>query len=786
MQFLHDSGNSKERRCRASPDESDEEEAVEKVALENWQLGYTLEPTDARPLAAGLGLDEGLAGLDCFALPPAADFAESAATCSTASGSSLSKLSALSFSASSSPASSSWASAREGLPGRSPWLRPKRRKTTAPQESPSLVPRELYSPVFTPLASPAAAAAGAQENREPCDRQSLLRRCLGKGRAVADALELLSLLWAAAGDAKSLSWVSQKLDWKLTCQLEDPLSVSSGALPFWATALPRLCPFLFSLQTRKNLLRCTAFGPSFAVHWAQENKVGHHLRRRQSLPTELSTAAQSDPRKLEDLLQEVSNIEDHVVKSDFWLGALQSTLLRLRRSSGRASAICTDEAEAEGDELLRQAEAAMELVAASGRLLEVQFDSETGFGSAVTRSFYVEVARALQGRAVNQRVPLWVEDDGSGGGSSASGASHHLRCRGGLLVRPLPEGPQREASCGRFRFLGMLMGRALKDGFIVPLALPEAFFARSLLGDAALLSSRALPRPGSGVVGELCGALADFASELSSGEACQHRLRASSFEQRCAWRAAEADRPDFVERFLPPANGGGSVASGGPPALSFTQYMSLVGVSFLETGLSGAELCPGGADRPVTVDNIDEFVDLASQFWGDIGVSLQLEAFRQGVDEVLPAECFSAFSASELREMFCGEDRVEWGERELLDHLHPSGGLTAHSPPYQHLVAVLLDMDQGDRSRFLDFVSSCPRFPPGGIDEFHVDVFPDSTPDNGSSGRASRQGFPRSRACANQLYLPSYSSKEELRERLHEAMHGSAGHHEHEQRILVS
>eukprot|EP00933_Yihiella_yeosuensis_P034914 TRINITY_DN28408_c0_g1_i1.p1 TRINITY_DN28408_c0_g1~~TRINITY_DN28408_c0_g1_i1.p1 ORF type:complete len:262 (+),score=44.93 TRINITY_DN28408_c0_g1_i1:62-787(+) len=220
--------------------------------------------------------------------------------------------------------------------------------------------------------------------------------------------------------------------------------------------------------------------------------------------------------------------------------------------------------------------------------------------------------------------------------------------------------------------------------------------------------------------------------------------------------------------------------------MSFSRYMAMTGVSFLETGLGGAPLCSGGADLAVTVDNLERFVELATNFWLDAGISTQLEAFRSGLDEVLPVECFKAFTASELRDMFCGEDRVEWGERELLDHLHPSGGLTDRSPAYQHLVAVLLDMDQGDRSRFLDFVSSCPRLPPGGMDAFHVDVFPDSAPGGSGTSNQPRQGFPRSRACANQLYLPSYSSKEELRERLHEAMHGSAGHHEQEQGILVS
>lgn len=125
--------------------------------------------------------------------------------------------------------------------------------------------------------------------------------------------------------------------------------------------------------------------------------------------------------------------------------------------------------------------------------------------------------------------------------------------------------------------------------------------------------------------------------------------------------------------------------------------------------------------------------------------------------------------------MFCGEDRIEWDEAALLSHLHPVGGLSDKSPTYKYLVAELLEMSQAERARFLDFVSSCPRLPPGGIAKFHVDVFPDST---------SKQGYPRSRACANQLYLPPYASKEELHEKLHEAMHSSAGNHEQQMRAM--
>jgi len=570
----------------------------------------------------------------------------------------------------------------------------------------------------------------------------LITRC-GDNRAVTDAIELLHLLKAQGptlGVEASL-WVSSKLDRKLRYQLEDPLSVVTGTLPLWATTLPRLCPFLFSLKTRKMLLKYTAFGPSFAVHWTQESKVGSFLRRRATVQTELN--AQMDPRKIQELSQELSNIEEHVVKSNYWLGCLQSTLVRLQK----------------GDDLLRQSDVAMEFVVNSSHLVEIQFEGETGFGSAVTQSFYVEVAQSLQDRSSNKSIPMWLEDDDATN-------SQYLLCRRGLVIRPLVDGPQRQASVRRFRFLGRLMGQALREGFIAPLPLAEDFFGL-MLGEQ--LGPANFPHPGSGSAGELCGVLADFAAELTTSAATQTEAGRTPEEVR-AWRKTQGERDDFGDRFLHHAEGA--------PAqrLSFDQYASMVGLCFVETGLSGAALCPDGENVAVTVDNVGEFVELASRFWFDTGVTAQIEAFRAGLNDVFPFECLVAFSRTELREMFCGEDRIEWDEAALLSHLHPVGGLSDKSPTYKFLVAELLEMPQAERARFLDFVSSCPRLPPGGIAKFHVDVFPDTASKQGNLG------YPRSRACANQLYLPPYATKEELHEKLHEAMHSSAGNHEQQMR----
>jgi len=610
----------------------------------------------------------------------------------------------------------------------------------APQASPPVTPARKRRRTGRSVASGMSRELYQSE-------EAPIQECLAPDNySVANAVELLRLLQANCHEFSNEAalWTSTKLDKKLQVQLEDALSVVSATLPPWTTTLPRLCPFLLSLEARKKLLKYTAFGPSFAIHWVQEHKVGSLMQRRATVQTELNS--QADPRKIQELSQELSNLEEHVVRSSNWLGTLQSTLVKVSK----------------GDLLLRQSEVAMDLLSGSGHMLEVQFDGETGFGSAVTQSFYVEVSMALQDRELNRQIPLWVEDDGSS-------CTPYLLSRRGLLIRPLPEGALRDAACQRFRFLGRLMGHALRDGFIAPLPLTEEFFSL-VLGHS--LGRKHLPRPGAGVAGELLGALAKFAEHLSLGQ---------KEGRGAAWSQEQAARPDFTSRYLATDAGGAGIDSkvevteSPDQQLSLDDYLKLLGVSFLETGLSGASLRPGGENIPVTLDNLEDFLDQVTTFWFDTGVRAQVDAFRAGLNEILPVQCLAAFRPAELRQMFCGEDRVEWDERALLKHLRPSGGLSGGSQLFTHLVSVLLEMDQANRARFLDFVSSCPRLPPGGIANFHLDVFPD--PQTGS-----RKGFPRSRACANQLYLPPYSSKEELRERLFEAMHCSVGHHEQKMR----
>lgn len=387
----------------------------------------------------------------------------------------------------------------------------------------------------------------------------------------------------------------------------------------------------------------------------------------------------------------------------------------------------------------------MELTRSSQRSLEVQFEGESGFGRAVTQGFYTLVAHELQRRAANREAPLWVEDDLSSVSLSNEDFMRPLR---GLLVRPLPpDHPRMPAVERRFCMLGRLMAKALREGFVVPLPLTPAFFQLMLGGNVN--PSIGLPRPGDGMAGEFVGACAEMVADARRG-----------LSGRLADFAAD---PEWSCKYMQPPNEE-------PVApLSFHTYAE--SAVFVETGSSGAPLCSGGENRQVDISNVEEFVDLAVAFWLGSGVERQMIAFRRGIYDVLGsgAVVLWAFSALELRRLFCGEDEVVWTAKELDEHIQCGGGYNSASEQIRWLCEEMLAMPQPLRAKFLEFVTSCPRLPPGGLRELRLSVHPDP---------AEGTGLPRSRACVHRLFLPRYVSREELARQLHEAIVSSGGHHE--------
>lgn len=85
---------------------------------------------------------------------------------------------------------------------------------------------------------------------------------------VVYAPQLITLWFAYFSDIENSNillpeeFVSKKVTNKLLQQIQDPLVLSSGALPAWCEELNHSCAFLFPFETRQLYFSCTAFGPS--------------------------------------------------------------------------------------------------------------------------------------------------------------------------------------------------------------------------------------------------------------------------------------------------------------------------------------------------------------------------------------------------------------------------------------------------------------------------------------------------------------------------------------------
>ena len=68
-------------------------------------------------------------------------------------------------------------------------------------------------------------------------------------------------------------------------------------------------------------------------------------------------------------------------------------------------------------------------------------------------------------------------------------------------------------------------------------------------------------------------------------------------------------------------------------------------------------------------------------------------------------------------------------------------------------------MANGERGKFLNFVTACPHLPPVGLSMLEIEVLPQH---NGSY-------LPTAQTCGNKLYLPEYDDPDALRLGLAEA-----------------
>lgn len=140
-----------------------------------------------------------------------------------------------------------------------------------------------------------------------------------------------------------------------------------------------------------------------------------------------------------------------------------------------------------------------------------------------------------------------------------------------------------------------------------------------------------------------------------------------------------------------------------------------IGLTFNVPGYNEYELKPYGSDILLNANNLEEYLSLSFDKLCLSGIYPIVKSFKIGFNKVFNLDSLKCFTSTELEEIICGSEDENWQYDELLENIHPDHGLDKNSFIYKGLLQIMLDMNNKEKKRFLQFTTGSPRLPIGGI-----------------------------------------------------------------------
>ncbi|RQM05995.1 hypothetical protein DH86_00002550, partial [Scytalidium sp. 3C] len=118
-------------------------------------------------------------------------------------------------------------------------------------------------------------------------------------------------------------------------------------------------------------------------------------------------------------------------------------------------------------------------------------------------------------------------------------------------------------------------------------------------------------------------------------------------------------------------------------------------------------------DIPVTIDNVELYLEKVIDMTLGKGVQRQVEAFRTGFTQVFPYSALSAFTPDELVMLF-GRVEEDWSLETLMDSIKADHGFNMDSKSVKNLLQTMSELSMQERREFLQFTTGSPKLPIGG------------------------------------------------------------------------
>jgi len=433
-----------------------------------------------------------------------------------------------------------------------------------------------------------------------------------------------------------------------------------------------------------------------------------------------------------------------------FLGRLQRQKVRISRSR-----------------ILESAMKVMQLYGHSTSILEVEYFEEVGTGLGPTLEFYSTVSREFS----KKKLKLWRENESADSGEHAFG-------KRGLFPAPMSEEEATSENGERrlelFKILGKFVARSMMDSRIIDVSFNPTFFR---IGDSSTTVAPSL------------GAIKSVDQDLA---------KSLNFLKQFADAKKQIDEDDSK-----------TAAQKGDALQGIVIHDSRVedlALDFTLPGYSTIELMAQGADTPVTINNVDTYVEKVMEFTLGSGVQRQADAFRAGFSEVFPYSALKAFTPDELVMLF-GRTDEDWSLESkyapfsplnihanmmiaLMDSIKADHGFNLDSPSVRNLLQTMSEFTPQQRRDFLQFITGSPKLPIGGMSITsipsqhmltHIPGFKNLTPmftvvcKPSEPPYTSDDYLPSVMTCVNYLKMPDYSTVDILREKLSVAIREGQG-----------
>lgn len=289
-----------------------------------------------------------------------------------------------------------------------------------------------------------------------------------------------------------------------------------------------------------------------------------------------------------------------------FLGRLQRQKVRISRSK-----------------ILESALKVMELYGSSQSILEVEYFEEVGTGLGPTLEFYSTVSKEFS----KKKLKLWRDMDSNDSDEFISGTT-------GLFPRPLSEDDQNTSVILQlFKMLGKFVARSMIDSRIIDLNFNPIFFR---IGEGS-----SSVKPSLGAVKVVDPGLANSLKHIKKFAMAKKAIDEDP-SRTPAQKVADTEK---------------IVVDNGT--------LEDLALDFTLPGYPDIELISDGSHIPVTIDNVELYLEKVIDMTLGCGVKRQVEAFRTGFSQVFPYSALSAFTPDELVALF-GRVDEDWSLESKL------------------------------------------------------------------------------------------------------------------------